>query len=652
MSFRKDINGVRAIAVLVVVLFHFGVPGFDGGFVGVDIFFVISGFLMTKIIFSSLSEGKFSFTSFYISRARRIVPALAIAVLAVLAIGWFMLPPTEFRVLGKHSGSSIGFISNFAFLREAGYFDADSHEKWLLHTWSLSVEFQFYIIYPILLVAAAKVFGLNSLRVFVLGLAALSLAASIAVSKSHPEFSFFMLPTRAWELLAGGLVFLFPLSLTRTQASMLERLGLMLIIASVVVFRAENVWPGWLALAPVLGSAALIMANRQASAVTANGVSQFLGSASYSIYLWHWPVVVLFSYYGLLSGFGWITVGILLSVALGYVSYKYLEGLASSRGRFTSMPATTVKVVALVGVVGVVSSSIYLADGYSGRSSREFRENMHDLVMPQINNGSCFYNVSGLKALQLGDAGLKCHVGEEESEFKAVIFGDSFAGHYEPFWDVVGKRASMDVLAVTTNWCYPSFTEGFTGRISDRSYSQCLYNREYVSKSFDEFDLVILAGNWGAVKMQDRLNEVIDVANAITDAGGKVVIMASPVIFDVNVKAKYERSLWLNQVFDVKKYPRSKDVIASEANRALEDAVSGNPGIIFLKRESLFNIDGIASDVTSDNVPYSVDGSHLSRYGSKAAAYSFIDSEQFNDLTALMESQKPLPPTVEVRATF
>ena len=148
-AFRHDINGLRAWAVVAVVLYHFGVPGFAGGFVGVDVFFVISGFLMTGIIISGLERGDFSLWGFYLARARRIIPALLVLCASLLILGWFWLPNADYKMLASHVCTAVAFVSNLKFWREAGYFDAASHEKWLLHTWSLSVEWQFYILLPL-----------------------------------------------------------------------------------------------------------------------------------------------------------------------------------------------------------------------------------------------------------------------------------------------------------------------------------------------------------------------------------------------------------------------------------------------------------------------------------------------------------------------
>lgn len=191
MIFRQDINGLRALAVLIVVLFHFGIPYAQGGFVGVDVFFVISGYLMTGIIVRRLETGKFSLLGFYLDRARRIIPALAALCGVLLLLGGLWLLPTEYRLLGKHVASSISFLSNAVFWLESGYFDLESHQKWLLHTWSLSVEWQFYLLYPLLLLGVFRLCRANTVRWLVLAATLLSFALSVYASSrwasaNHP----------------------------------------------------------------------------------------------------------------------------------------------------------------------------------------------------------------------------------------------------------------------------------------------------------------------------------------------------------------------------------------------------------------------------------------------------------------------------------
>ena len=329
-AFRHDINGLRAWAVIAVVLYHFGVPGFAGGFVGVDVFFVISGFLMTSIIISGLEQGRFSLWSFYLARARRIIPALLVLCVCLLIFGWFWLPSADYKILGTHAATALAFVSNLKFWREAGYFDAASHEKWLLHTWSLSVEWQFYILLPLGCLMLWHWLGRKAVKWALIAAGFLSLLLSIYASARWPGAAFYLLPPRAWEMLAGGLVWW----ATRTQpmprqlALLAEVVGFALILISILCFDPAMQWPGYLALAPVLGAMLVLAAQRQNSFWTANYVARRLGASSYSIYLWHWPLVVALTYASEQHHPGWIGVGLLLTVVLGEVSLRWVENPA------------------------------------------------------------------------------------------------------------------------------------------------------------------------------------------------------------------------------------------------------------------------------------------------------------------------------------
>ena len=208
MGFRLDINGLRAIAVLAVVLFHFNKSWLPGGYAGVDVFFVISGYLMTGIIVSRIQQNNLSLIGFYAARSRRILPALSILCLVLLLLAWFFLSPPDYKTLSLHVASSATFISNVIFWRETGYFDAAAHEKWLLHTWSLSVEWQFYMLYPIILLLFSKMCSLKQIARVVTAGTLLGFVFCVFASYYWPNPSFYLLPTRAWEMLLGGLAFL------------------------------------------------------------------------------------------------------------------------------------------------------------------------------------------------------------------------------------------------------------------------------------------------------------------------------------------------------------------------------------------------------------------------------------------------------------
>lgn len=209
VKFREDINGLRAWAVIAVLLFHFSLIGLPGGFAGVDIFFVISGYLMTAIIVGGYEKGNFSIWKFYMSRVRRILPAAMFVITVLLVLGWFFLPTPDYQELGKQSAYSLGFLSNIGYWKSSGYFDSSAHEKWLLHTWSLAVEAQFYLLYPLFIALVWRFWkSVKAVTIAVLLIFLASLVLNLTLSHSKPTAAFYLLPTRGWELAAGALVFL------------------------------------------------------------------------------------------------------------------------------------------------------------------------------------------------------------------------------------------------------------------------------------------------------------------------------------------------------------------------------------------------------------------------------------------------------------
>lgn len=327
-DFRADINGLRAVAVIAVVLFHFRVAGFGGGFVGVDVFFVISGYLMTRLILGPLAAARFSVFGFYLARARRIFPALAALCALLLLFGWFALSPMDYKLLAKHAGASLLFLSNQVYWKESGYFDADAHEKWLLHTWSLSVEWQFYLLYPLLIVAAHRLLrrpaGIAG-ALWAVCLASLAWSAHLAFA--NPSKAFFLLPTRTWEMLAGGLVFVHQDACNRLARKLpwREPAGLAAILAASLLFSPDTPWPGLAALLPVAGAALVLLDSGGRTLLLGSAALQAIGRWSYSIYLWHWPIVVWLSQSQSRQGGAWIAAGMAASLLLGWLSFRLVE---------------------------------------------------------------------------------------------------------------------------------------------------------------------------------------------------------------------------------------------------------------------------------------------------------------------------------------
>ncbi|PTQ70662.1 acyltransferase family protein [Pseudomonas sp. GV071] len=374
-GFRTDINGLRAWAVVSVVLYHFGVSGFSGGFVGVDVFFVISGFLMTGIIFSSLEKQSagskvFSVFDFYLSRARRIIPALLVLCGVLLVVGWLCLPATEYRILGRHALSALSFLSNLVFWSEDGYFDSASHDKLLLHTWSLSVEWQFYLLLPLAMLAVWKLKPGRGPQVLMIATGLLlSLLLCVYITPIKTSAAFYLLPTRAWEMLAGGLLYLTAnqMRLSALWQRLIEALGFALLIGSILLFDASSLWPGWRALVPVTGTLLVLLAARQGSLWTASRFTQWLGDCSYSLYLWHWPLVVSLVYIQRQQSSLAIALGLVLTLVLGALSYRFIE--TPARRSLNRLPKglTTLAIAASLLVVMVPSLVVLLQHGVPGR---------------------------------------------------------------------------------------------------------------------------------------------------------------------------------------------------------------------------------------------------------------------------------------------
>lgn len=375
-AFHREINGLRAWAVLIVVLYHFGVPGFAGGFVGVDVFFVISGFLMTGIVVRGLQAGQFSLAGFYLARARRIVPALWVLCASLLLLGWFVLLPPDYKMLGTHAVTAMTFWSNIRFTQEAGYFDAASHDKWLLHTWSLSVEWQFYLLLPLALMLLWRWRpSIAWIRLAVLmGLIA-SFVLSVWVTDADASQAFYGLHTRAWEMLAGGALYLMGTRAIQEAAKpwlgpAAEWLGFALIGWALVFFDARTAWPGWRALVPVLGALLVIWAHRPASVLTGHPAAQWLGDRSYSLYLWHWPVVVALTYLGLQREPTFVVLGLVVCVLLAAASYRWVESWGRKRSGSVDVRQWRVLAVYAVGV-GLLCApavAVWKREGVPGRS--------------------------------------------------------------------------------------------------------------------------------------------------------------------------------------------------------------------------------------------------------------------------------------------
>lgn len=502
--FRSDINGLRAFAVLSVVLYHFGVPYFNGGFVGVDVFFVISGFLMTGIVLERLDHK--GVLDFYIARFLRIVPALVVIVLTMMIFGFFALSTNEYEILSKNSIASLLFYSNNYYAIHSSYFDPSSEFNFLLHTWSLSAEWQFYIIYPLLILAIKRMrlpIGPSLSAIFFA-----SLAITLMRVTGTREDIFYLLPTRAWEMLAGGLVYM--VSVRYKIPSWLKHCdgyGIALIVFAVVMLHSNGYWPSYSTFAPVIGTAIVLLANDQNSIFTSSKIAQWAGKISYSVYLWHWPVVVVMKYYDIEFNAINTSLAVIGSFALGGISYKAIENTLRKRSRLKINLSLFVTALA-------ICVFVILTKGVSFR----FSDTLKQVVEYRMDNtpwrpDTCFLNPE-----QDYSEFSKCPDTMTEKSF--VVWGDSHAAHLMPGL-VSAFGIALNVTQRNASLCPPLIGPNIGGR------PYCKNINDMVSKDIakNKPSTVLISALWSVYPMRNYLPDTI---TFLKDSGVKNIIVVGP----------------------------------------------------------------------------------------------------------------------------
>lgn len=456
-SYRPDIDGLRAIAVLSVVLYHFNVAGVRGGFVGVDVFFVISGYLITGIIQSELAKGEFTLARFYERRARRIFPALFVMLLATMGAGLLLLLPSDLERLGQATVATILFVSNVLFYERSGYFDEASDFNALLHTWSLGVEEQFYVGLPLLLMVIHRYKPTWLIRVVALcGL--LSFVGCAMGQLVQPKLAFFLSPFRAWELLLGALLALgaVPRFGNETFRQAASAVALAVLVATVALMRAGPDFPGWKAAIPVLATAVLLHAGAGGRTLAGALLSWrplvFVGLISYSLYLWHWPLLVFVKYRQGMEplGVGQVPVLIVASLLLAVFSYRWVEqpfrrwrkdGGASSRSGVFA--ASGVGALLLAGSGVVLAATHGLPERVSSPVLALDRARLP--VVPYLECDG--------KPVSMGH--IACRIGAVGTGKSTLVWGDSWAIAWAPALDEVFRREGRSGVLAVKSACAP-----------------------------------------------------------------------------------------------------------------------------------------------------------------------------------------------------
>ncbi|MCA0950246.1 acyltransferase family protein [Shewanella chilikensis] len=435
MKFRNDINFLRFFAVTSVVLYHFFPSFFPGGFIGVDVFFVISGFLMTGIIISKIERNRFSLLGFYSDRVKRIYPPLLVLTVVLIFLGLLYLPAFDLKQLVKHSASSLLFLSNYIYFNEAGYFDASSLSKYMLHTWSLSVEWQFYMLFPIFILLVNKNWSTNGVFLGIISLLLFSFFVSVYYTYQSPTSAYYLLESRAWQLLSGAVVFFLARKYSFQVSNKLVYTVVILLITLVFIVDGKMRWPGLAGVVPILFCSLIIFCNRELT-IYSNKFISFIGKSSYSIYLWHWPVVVIFYKFYPDS----LMFGVFLSWVLGSISYLIIE----RRFKFNN--------ISLLGsglLVTIFCSFIFLLGG------KVYWLNDHFRVFDKTASSSPFRG--------------KCHstVGKEISPFNSCSFVQG-----PVHWAVLGDSHGVELAYSLSKQLRSESVEQFTYSSCPPSYGQ------------------------------------------------------------------------------------------------------------------------------------------------------------------------------------
>jgi len=481
-GFRPDIQGLRAIAVLLVVLNHAGIPGLSGGYVGVDVFFVISSFVISRGLLERLRQpGRIDLPRFYADRARRILPASLTVILLTAAAAFVLVSPLRLRAILGDAVAAALYVPNIRFALEKTDYLAGTAPSPFQHFWSLGVEEQFYLFWPVLLLGAFLLAGRRMPRLTLLvgALALTSFAACLVLTQTAQPWAFFSLPTRAWELMAGALVALAPLPRLRA-APALGWLGLAAIVASSVLFSAETVYPGWLALVPVVGAMLVIAFGAQASRGAVGRVLSirplvFVGAISYSLYLVHWPLLVLTHEQ---TGPGAplpLGIGIAVaaaSVPVAYLLYRFVETpfrrrRPAPRRALARSGVATITVLAVLLGAGPAVAMIPLATdravaatliGPNPHATPFVPSNLQPtLADATLDTGELY--TDGCQQGMADSSVLSCSFGDPDSQTVIALFGDSHAGRWFPALKDAAARLGARLETFTKSRCRSVDTE-------------------------------------------------------------------------------------------------------------------------------------------------------------------------------------------------
>jgi len=642
-NYRADIDGLRAVAVLSVLLYHVEISLFSGGFVGVDIFFTISGFLITNIVLKGLSNDSFSFKSFYIKRAARLLPAYLVVLFFVTLSGWFILAPLAFKGLLQSALASTVFSSNFYFLFfHGGYFATSAHELPLLHTWSLAVEEQFYIIMPALLYLWVKLKNSRTQLVYFLIALVGSIFVSYLLTSINQSAAYYLVFSRAHEFLLGAVLSIFLFVKTDkmfpsvTISNILFVVGFILISYSIATIEAKSSFPGILAVIPCLGTLLIIYSgmNQQCIShkVLGNGVIVFVGLLSYSLYLWHWPFVAYLKYVGLdFTAVIQLSV-IFMSFICAYLSWRFVE----KPFRYAKFSKTgSVALILYIAPAALLFCFIFsMKSSYFSLPVAQEVASLEKAVKskPEEGREACHSATFSL------DDECQYRKGQNNT-LNAVLWGDSHASHFSGFVKELASSYSMNVIDSTMGSCPPLpdlYIDADGARGACISKNADVYN--YIIAS--DIDVVFLAGAWdgylkGNLLTQSAMEgkskfikqQVEVLVKRLTDKGIKVVIFTSLPRSSSDLSQCYTKKLQFpsinsGKVCQFTLMPKQIDV-----NNTIRGLISDRVHVI--DSAALFCHNKLCETVI-DETPLYRDNNHLNQMGSVYLGQFYI--KKFDDV--------------------
>jgi len=594
-KFRYDINALRGIAVLGVILFHFKVPYFNGGFSGVDIFFVISGYLMTKIVINGLGADKFSLLDFYIRRGIRILPALIFLVLIVVLITFFLYLPMEYKEVMKNAGASLLFFSNVLYAK-TDYFAPSSDNNMFLHTWSLSVEWQFYLILPIILILFNKIFR-NNKNLFIIlfsVLITLSFLTLLYFTESSPTKAFYYLPTRSWEMLAGGVAFLIEDRIKWRYNKLTAIVGYLILIGCVIGLDEQMNWPGFYTVIPVFGTFLIIISNYNDFTILKSKVVLFMGNTSYSAYLWHWPIYVIATYIGFTLDFKAVLVFLLTSGLLAWISYTFIEH--SKLNITKNVIIGTVSLVAVLIIFQKINPNKIVFKKETLLIA-EYGKNHHEEIEKQMTS-NCLVTVwDGQKKFHANEQ--QC-IGIQHNKKNILLLGDSHSGHLSGSLRAAFDSVDVHLIQASITGCMPILRANGNKDCSEMiSY---IYN-DFIPKNAKDIDGVIISANWINSKNQETMiSDIKATLNYLNKMKIKTIILGQ--------SETYTRSFASVASREYQNHVKLSDNFIDYSSTEINSLLMKNLKPYYVK---VYNIN--PKRLNSENVPYMWDHNHYTKYG-------------------------------------